>query len=221
MINHNNQLVNLKHNVTFGVHYEMSQLMEYYIKCLTRLYTLKIGVPVFDGFKIFESDFDKTLDNWYNISNSKLQKSPNTMHKFGASNILTQEEFDLIISIFRPFMGEYFGHEYNAKYKLFADFTVHYSKSFDKKLNVHVDDSDITINICLTNTFDTKETSLSFTDVPNTLFSEKKTNLINNIIFNRGNVAIHKGNHVHCTNSIENNDTDCERCNLILWIKLI
>ena len=36
--------------------------------------------------------------------------------------------------------------------ELYKDFSVHYSKTKDKKLQKHVDDSDITINICLQNT---------------------------------------------------------------------
>ena len=62
-------------------------------------------------------------------------------------------------------------------------------------MDEHVDDSDITINICLKNKNDF--TGLRFNEIPDTLFSCKNTNKTIFASMNEGDILIHCGKQRH------------------------
>jgi hypothetical protein len=207
----------LKHNPKYGDEYEQSEVMTKYINCVENHMSLKRGCPVFNGISLLGDEFDKKLDQWYDHCVNTMTQSPNTMHKFGSNGSLTTQDLANLMMTLRPFINEYFGEKYCDKLALYQQFSVHYSVITDKKLDKHVDDSDITINICLKNTFGFGSSTIHFDDSPDTLFS-KSENKPFGISLSRGDIMIHKGNHAHYVTDIGNNKTG-ERCNLILWLK--
>ena len=207
----------LKHNPKFGKEYTQSEVMTKYIDCVENHTSLKRGCPVFNGASLFGDSFDEKLTQWYSHCINTMTKSPNTMHKFGSCGSLTSQDFANLMVVLRPFINEYFGEKYCNKLKLYQQFSVHYSTATDRKLDEHVDDSDITINICLKNTFGSKSSTIHFNESPDTLFSKSESKPFG-ISLSRGDVLIHKGNRAHYVTDIGNNN-EGERCNLILWLK--
>ena len=205
-------------NKKYGVSYEMSQVMINYINCLKNKSLLKKGIAIFNS-KLLDIDF---IDDLYKIAISKIDKSPNSLHLYGNSKIVPVNIKETLISLFSPFINEYFGMDYTKKMLLFHDFSVHYGKNYDKKLITHVDDSDITINICLKNNL--LKTELEFTGIVDTLFSNQ--NSFENFLINleQGDILIHRGNHPHKVNQISTIDLkndESERVNAILWFKYV
>lgn len=213
---------NFPTNPSFG-NYITTESMRKYIDIMVNPLFLKRGIALFDGTLLFPN-FEQKLDEWYNISKSKITKSPNTMHKYGAYNVIPPEDVKNLLTSFRPFIDEYFGTSFTKDLVEYSNFSVHYSTSKDTKLDRHIDDSDITINICLKNTFNTPETKILFENVQDTLYSMKPNDIKETYVtLKRGNILIHKGNHVHSTCKMNNDicDNDMERCNIILWFKFV
>lgn len=209
------------HNKNFGEEYVMSPVMETYVNSTNDGKGLLQGCPVFNGVTLFGTKFASMLDNWYENCMNNISYSPNSMSKYGSSDTMTTDEYNYIMRTLRPFIDEYFrDNNYEPYYfhrlKLVGQFCVHYSQSTDKKLDIHTDDSDITINICLKNTFAPNTSTINFTTTNDALFSTKKNNLTS-ISLEKGDILIHKGSHEHYVTNINNQQG--ERCNLILWLK--
>ena len=137
------------------------------------------------------------------------------------NNLLGKDLFEIIISKIKPFLCEYFGLDVCADFELYQDFTVHYSARLDRRLDIHTDDSDITINICLKNNM--ARSGLQFYGASSTLFSET-SNAIIDMELGQYDVLIHRGSHPHQVLSISSEgrseDVESERVNLILWVKV-
>lgn len=211
----------MKHNPKFGETYLMSPTMLIYQNSLISKQLLRYGLSSFTSEFVFGKNYKQTLENMYNTSLCELKKSkepPNTMHKYGASNIVTTNEFDNLKMMLLPYIHEMYGIDPCKKCYLFTDFSVHYGSSYDRKLNEHVDDSDITINICLKNTL--KYTGLKFTHTPDTLFSVKSGNATF-VNFEEGDILIHSGKQRHMVQQLTDEQIldYGERVNLILWLK--
>lgn len=100
-------------------------------------------------------------------------------------------------------------------------FTIRYTTSGDKKLDTHVDDADVTLNICLGKQFTggrlyfqgLKDSTIS--KVPqgtHSYFKDGKEYFIDHQI---GKGLLHLGKHIHGAQNI----TSGERINLIVWCK--
>ena len=209
----------LTHNTQFGITYQMSPVMKNYIDCLVNPYYLRYGLAIFHGNKIFGDDYQDIIHNMYQTSIQKLGISPNSMHKYGAENVIGMDQLNKLLFELTPFIQEYFGLDPTKNLQLFYDFTVHYGKNLDRELKEHVDDSDITINICLKNDF--KNTGLIFTQTVNTLFSRASNKSIE-VHMKSGDILIHSGKQPHQVISYQEDLKDSmERVNLILWFKLV
>jgi hypothetical protein len=211
----------LTHNINYGLKYQMSPVMENYVNSLVNPHFLKFGLAIFPSKFVFGENFQTILDKILNTSIKKIGKSPNTLHKYGADNVIENDDLSNLINSLLPFINEYFGIDPCKKLSLFVDFSVHYSNNMDTKLEEHRDDSDITINICLKNNL--KSTGLVFSQIADTLFS-KKSNKSFGIDLNPGDILIHRGSQSHQVLSMSKDDKDnseVSRVNLILWFKII
>lgn len=210
----------MRHNPKFGETYEVSPAMNNYLASLKNQQFLRYGLSLFTSQFIFGEKHEQIIDDLYKRSIHKIEGSPNTMHKYGASNVINSGELEQLKKILLPYIYEVFDVDPCKKCTLFTDFSVHYGFLRDDKLDEHVDDSDITVNICLKNT---KEfTGLKFNQIPDTLFSIKanKPILVN---LDKGDVLVHSGKQRHeVIKNYEKETVDYgERVNLILWLKFL
>jgi len=204
--NDDNSIYVPKHNSSIaGPHYELSTAMQNYVKCMEVPQNLKYGIPTFDSIKLFGENFSETLDNLLSKSQKNIGPSINTMHKYGTYNLLTKNEVSQIINTLFPFVCEYFGIDPTKKMKY-----------LDHNLAVHVDDSDITVNLCLQN--DNNGAVVYFDTIPDTLFGHQKNNASISVDMSRGTLIVHKGKHPHRTTDIAMNGGN--RCNIVMWFKL-
>ncbi len=214
-----NQAKKFIHNPKFGNEYEISPAMQNYLDSLKSQVLMRYGLSIFSSKFVFGENHQNVLDSIYNKSLRKLGESPNSMHKYGAGDVITIECMDKIKSSLLGYIYEVFGIDPCKKCYLFTDFSVHYGSGYgyDHKLDEHVDDSEITINICLKNTQD--YTGLRFKQIPDTLFSFKNDKSIF-VNMEEGDILIHSGKQRHevVQNSKPNSG---ERVNLILWLKFI
>jgi hypothetical protein len=198
----------------------MSPVMKMYINKLRYPKLIKDGIASFSAEIIFGDKYKEICQELYINSLKKLAQSPNSMHKYGSEDILSILYYNTILMNISPFIYEYFNLNLTSKLILYKDFTVHYGKKLDTKLDIHVDDSDITINICLKNNLN--YTGLVFSGVTNTLFSVKNNNNIILVDTEEYDVIIHRGNHPHQVRELFelNDDLNKNRINLILWLKV-
>ena len=92
-------------------------------------------------------------------------------------------------------------------------YVVRYSKSLDHDLGLHVDDSFLTINLCLNSDFEGSELVFEGTRCPRhieTLASDREIACVDH---KRGFIVFHHGKNRHYVNHIK----DGERYNLIIW----
>jgi hypothetical protein len=57
---------------------------------------IRYGISTFTSEFILGNDHKEVLNKFYEISLSKLSKSPNTMHKYGSGDVIPKPEFDRI-----------------------------------------------------------------------------------------------------------------------------
>lgn len=210
-------ITHFKHNPKFGAEYEISPTMQNYLDSVKSLPLLRYGLSIFSSKFVFGENYQRILDSIYNNSLRKIGESPNSMHKYGSGDVITKEDFNCLKSSLLGYICEVFGIDPCKECYLYTDFSVHYGSAFgyDYKLDEHVDDSEITINICLKNT--QKYTGLKFNQTPNTLFSivHNKSILVD---LEEGDILIHNGKQRH--EVVQNSSANYgERVNLVLWLK--
>ncbi len=174
-----------------------------------------------NGICVFKGLIDnQTIEKLLIEANNKLKKSPNTMHKVGASDICDISFIEKIKNIADFYGKNYYDFDKKRNLVLFKDFTVHYdNNNLDKKLDVHYDDSDITVNICLKNTMEVSEsTELTYYGSTNSLLTKKRNQKMINFGFQTGEIVIHKGKHLHSVSNVYGNG---ERVNLVMWFKYV
>ena len=203
---------NKMHNIKEGT--------QRFIESIDNELSLFRGCPVVNGVKFFGMQFEEKIDEWYKICMKNISSSPNTMHKYGSKGALTSCDIDYLLVGLRQFINDYFEDHANSEKTLYLyqQFSVHYSSVTDKKLDEHMDDSDITINICLKNTINDLSTHINFVDTPRTLFS-KKSNKSFQVSLKKCEIMIHKGNQIHSVSNLISLNENSERCNIILWLK--
>ena len=183
------------------------------------IYLLKCGIIKTNCNTIFGENYKEIINKMYLKATQNLGKSPNSMHKYGNSDIIEKNELEILEGMTKKIICNNYGFNENKKMSLFIDFSVHYGGINDKKLDIHRDDSDITINICLKNNF--KTTGLRFHMISDSLYSFYKYKIFD-IDLEEGDVVIHRGDHEHeVVKNQEIENLDKNRVNLILWFKFI
>lgn len=178
---------------------------------------MRKGLSIFSSKFVFGENYQEILDKMYSKSLRKLGESPNTMHKYGAGDVITMEDFQILKTSLLGYIYEVFGIDPSKKCYIYTDFSVHYGNGYgrDHKLDEHVDDSEITINICLKNT--QNHTGLRFNEISDTLFSFKTQKYVF-VDLEEGDILIHSGKQRHQVFA-DPKPNNGERVNLVIWLK--
>jgi len=176
---------------------------------------LKEEIPGVYSFKMFVPEFCKLLleeVDHYEKSGLPLSR-PNSMNNYGIifDDIGFEPMMDIIVKDFiTPFAKSLFKNWGGETLDSHHAFMVKYKLGEDISLDTHVDDSEVTLNVCLGKEFiDGKLYFHGIRDTPNehTDYFEFQHKL--------GVAIIHIGKHVHGASKI----TGGERCNLIIWCR--
>jgi hypothetical protein len=149
----------------------------------------------------------------------------NTLHRSSADVRKVGFPVEGILHEAGDFIREYFGMS-PENLDIHACFAVAYSKDANTKLRLHVDDSDVTLNICLEKSDDLKGTDVVFhgsealSSLPKLNFGSlvgPVDQLRTSINVPAGWVAIHRGRHAHETTSLQQGS----RLSVICWFKYV
>lgn len=164
------------------------------------------------------------LDNRYRFPHEgSMQK-----HTVDATAILADVLRNRILNDLMPTINMLFDFNQAQDYSLYTAHAIIYSASGEgeKGLSLHVDDSDITVNITL-HTSNLSGSELSFTDTTEygnefciTNLEKMRKKIENTFTVTQfkttvGNCILHRGSHPHSTTGIYTG----ERIALILWLK--
>lgn len=178
-------------------------------------------------FSLFSED---KCNEYVNIISKNANNSPyhGSMQKHTVDvSILLKENLQLLLqSKLLPIINNFFNDGIQQKYVIYTAHAILYkSKGMgERSLNLHTDDSDITINITL-NTNNLEGNELEFygsTPYSSSILKKferfrLKEDKIIRIQHKIGSCLIHKGNHPHLTRPILNGD----RIGLVVWLKKI
>lgn len=157
------------------------------------------------------------FEKWCDVHGHSVHR-PNSMNRYGA--ILDDMGMsDAIQKFIDTYVNSIFHYLYRENENIHLDhhhaFVVSYEIGKDEDLDLHVDDSNLTLNICLGRNFEGG--SLFFGGircgyhVGSTINPKEEVNVDHTV----GNCLIHLGDHRHAARRIESG----ERLNLIIWYK--
>ncbi|KAL6049368.1 putative 2oxoglutarate and iron-dependent oxygenase domain containing protein 2 [Balamuthia mandrillaris] len=151
-------------------------------------------------------------------------RRPNSMNRYGV--IMEAVGFSALIrgmldKYILPMSSVFFPDNGGADIKYHHAFTVRYKLGEDKELKKHVDNSDITLNVCLGKEFEggdllfqgCKDSAIM--KVPAKMHAymrEEKEALVRHKV---GHALLHLGSHIHSAKKLVSG----ERVNLIIWCK--
>jgi hypothetical protein len=172
---------------------------------------LTLELPDVYSLDLFTLEFQqKLLQEIEHFSKSvHIHLRPNSMNKFG----VVCDEMGLN-NFFDTFICEYFTYVARIMHRgswIIDDhhtFVVQYCPTGDTNLDVHVDDSELTLNICLGKP-GFEGGNVFFTGKENNL--KKRGDYVNQI----GRAILHDGSHMHGARNL----TKGERINLIIWCR--
>jgi len=168
------------------------------------LFALRHNVAIFP-VSSWIPDSSALQSKWLIESKKASNSYVNTMHRHSSELPLSSGEIKELIKSTWPFVQEFYNlWNYTDPY-LRGGFAVHYSNMKDKVLDLHVDDSLYTLNICLYNK--SKGADLIF---HTKIMSTTKKCCVS---MEAGDLLIHLGSHQHQTTPL----IEGERVNLILW----
>jgi len=159
----------------------------------------------------------ENFEKWCIEHHLKVSR-PNSMNNYGAilddfgfSDIL-QEWVNTFIT---PFVTHLYPHLAEFELEDHHGFVVEYKMGKDEKLDFHVDDSEVTLNVCLGRSF--KEGTLFFEGVRCEEHQQTPPKKTEHFIYphKAGKAIFHLGKHRHGANPI----IAGERYNLILWCR--
>ena len=110
-------------------------------------------------------------------------------------------------------LSEWCGDEITS----FHGFTIRYAETSDRSLSKHMDESEITLNLCLKND-DILESKVFFQNIRDNDNNDKKEKSDNEDIavqLLEGQALLHVGQHWHGANTLQKG----ERINWILWLR--
>ncbi|CAH9104796.1 unnamed protein product [Cuscuta epithymum] len=143
---------------------------------------------------------------------------PNTMNKFGAvlddfgmENMLDKLMEDFIRPISRVFFSEVGGSTLDTHH----GFVVEYGIDRDVDLGFHVDDSEVTLNVCLGKQFSGGELFFRGVRCEKHVNTETQPEEIFDYSHVPGRAVLHRGRHRHGARAT----TAGQRINLLLWCR--
>ncbi|KMS98884.1 hypothetical protein BVRB_3g067780 [Beta vulgaris subsp. vulgaris] len=154
---------------------------------------------------------------WVCDTNCKIMR-PNTMNKFGAvlddfglDNMLDKLMEDFIRPISKIFFPEVGGTTLDSHH----GFVVQYGLDKDVDLGFHVDDAEVTLNVCLGTEFSGGELFFRGVRCEKHVNTETQAEEILDYSHVPGRAVLHRGRHRHGARATTNG----KRINLILWCR--
>ncbi|KAF3514302.1 hypothetical protein F2Q69_00003719 [Brassica cretica] len=159
----------------------------------------------------------ENFEKWVGETKFRIMR-PNTMNKYGA--VLDDFGLDsmldkLMESFIRPMTKVFFSDVGGATLDSHHGFVVEYGKDRDLDLGFHVDDSEVTLNVCLGNQFVGGELFFRGTRCERHVNTTTKPDEIYDYSHVPGQAVLHRGRHRHGARAT----TSGHRVNMLLWCR--
>ncbi|KAG2315859.1 hypothetical protein Bca4012_066707 [Brassica carinata] len=159
----------------------------------------------------------ENFEKWVGETKFRIMR-PNTMNKYGA--VLDDFGLDsmldkLMESFIRPITKVFFSDVGGATLDSHHGFVVEYGKDRDLDLGFHVDDSEVTLNVCLGNQFVGGELFFRGTRCEKHVNTTTKPDEIYDYSHVPGQAVLHRGRHRHGARAT----TSGHRVNMLLWCR--
>lgn len=161
-------------------------------------------------------DYTVNLVKSYPSKKGKVENLTNSMHynaistkELGIANFIDNFSKNILETI----VNSLFPNKVKIRFDSTHSYIVRYGPEYDRELGLHVDDSLITMNLCLNDGFSGSDLILNGTRCPihmNTHCSDNKETCIKH---EKGVMILHAGKNRHYVTPIE----EGERYNLIVW----
>jgi hypothetical protein len=177
-----------------------------------------MGENIFYG-KILNSDFcDHTValvkehisnkNNFPNLTNS-MHSSAVSTHELGIKDFVNS----FAKTILKEVVNSLFLNSSRISFDSIHSYIVRYGAEYDRELGFHVDDSLVTMNLCLNNGFSGSDLIFKGTRCPIHVDTESTDDKETYIKHKKGFMVLHGGKNRHYVTPIEAG----ERYNLIVW----
>ncbi|XP_015876721.2 2-oxoglutarate and iron-dependent oxygenase domain-containing protein CP2 [Ziziphus jujuba] len=178
------------------------------------IYTFEMLQPNFCEMLLTEVE---NFERWVHETKFRIMR-PNTMNKYGAvlddfglETMLEKLLDDFIRPISRVFFPEVGGSTLDSHH----GFVVEYGIDRDVELGFHVDDSEVTLNVCLGRQFSGGELFFRGVRCDKHVNSETQSEEILDYSHALGRAVLHRGRHRHGARAT----TAGRRVNLLLWCR--
>ncbi|XP_008243306.1 PREDICTED: uncharacterized PKHD-type hydroxylase At1g22950-like isoform X1 [Prunus mume] len=178
------------------------------------IYTFEMLQPYFCELLLSEVE---TFERWVIETNFRIMR-PNTMNRygcvlddFGLETMLDKVMEDFIRPMSRVFFPEVGGSTLDSHH----GFVVEYGTDKDAELGFHVDDSEVTLNVCLGKQFSGGELFFRGIRCDKHVNSETQSEEIFDYSHVPGHAVLHRGRHRHGARAT----TSGCRVNLLLWCR--
>ncbi|XP_054809361.1 2-oxoglutarate and iron-dependent oxygenase domain-containing protein CP2-like isoform X3 [Prosopis cineraria] len=178
------------------------------------IYTFEMLQPQFCEMLVSEVDH---FERWVHETKFRIMR-PNTMNRYGAvlddlgmETMLDKLMNDYIIPLARVFFARVGGSSLDSHH----GFVVEYGMHRDVELGFHVDDSEVTLNICLGKQFSGGELFFRGVRCDEHVNTETQPEEIYDYCHVPGRAVFHNGRHRHGARAT----TSGQRINLIIWCR--
>ncbi|ESQ48089.1 hypothetical protein EUTSA_v10020957mg [Eutrema salsugineum] len=161
--------------------------------------------------------FIDNFEHWVGETKFRIMR-PNTMNKYGAvlDDFGLDTMLDKLMECFiRPISKVLFNDVGGATLDSHHGFVVEYGKDRDVDLGFHVDDSEVTLNVCLGNQFVGGELFFRGTRCEKHVNTATKSDEIFDYCHVPGQAVLHRGRHRHGARAT----TAGHRVNMLLWCR--
>ncbi|XP_031248197.1 uncharacterized PKHD-type hydroxylase At1g22950 isoform X2 [Pistacia vera] len=159
----------------------------------------------------------ENFEKWVNEAKFRIMR-PNTMNKYGAvlDDFGLETMLDkLMESFIRPLSKVFFAEVGGSTLDSHHGFVVEYGKDRDVDLGFHVDDSEVTLNVCLGKQFSGGELFFRGTRCEKHVNTGSQSEEIFDYAHVPGRAVLHRGRHRHGARAT----TSGHRINLLLWCR--
>jgi hypothetical protein len=193
----------------------MTQAFHNIMNCVPKEYKnlLNNGIIVLPISVFFKEYTQKKAELIQSIKNN-IHKSENSMHTYTCDTSLLNSDIQNINERLWYFVREYYELWDSKKPEYHGGFSLIYNSSYEKKLDLHMDDSLYTVNLCLQTT-DLEGSEIVFSGSKSNCFSKKYNSKNIFALPKEDFMYIHLGTHFHQTNQLISG----ERINIVLWYK--
>ncbi|GMI86146.1 CUPULIFORMIS2 [Hibiscus trionum] len=181
-------------------------------------------IPGVFTFEMFQPRFCELLlsevenfEKWVHETKFRIMR-PNTMNKFGVvlddfglETMLDKLTEDFIRPISKVFYSDMGGSTLDSHH----GFVVEYGIDRDVELGFHVDDSEVTLNVCLGKQFSGGDLFFRGVRCDKHVNTETQSDEILDYSHVPGRAVLHRGRHRHGARAT----TSGHRCNLLLWCR--